>query len=108
MRLYVKHPSMLFKFIPKSGRTDYDSLRFAFYSLEKGDYVLSNDGEIFEVLDPGQLYSGFLESARIIEVEEADFDEIPEKVKNAIYYLAKSYPQSSRCKKVLEKIAGKV
>lgn len=102
MKLYVKYPSMLYKFIPQSGKTDYDSLKFAFTFLEKGDYVLDDDGTIYEVLDPGPLYSGFLESSRVIEVKEADFDEIPEKIKNTIYYLAKSYPPSEKCRKVLE------
>lgn len=102
MKLYVKYPSMLYKFIPQSGRTDYDSLKFAFTFLEKGDYVLDDDGNIYEVLDPGPLCSGFLESSRVIEVKKVDYNELPQKIKNAIYYLAKSYPSSERCRKVLE------
>ena len=103
MKLYVKYPSMLYKFIPKSGRTDYDSLKFAFTFLEKGDYILDDDGTIYETLDPGPLYSGFLESSRVIEVKKVDFDKLPEKIKKAIRYLAKAYPPSERCRKVLEK-----
>lgn len=102
MKLYVKYPSMLCKFIPKSGRTDYDALRFAFHFLEKGDYMVDNVGNIYEVVDPGELNAGFLESYRVIEVKEVD--ELPEEIKNAIYHLAKGYPQSEICRKALENV----
>ena len=102
MKIYVKEPNMLYEFLPKSGKTDYDSLRFAFTFLEKGDYMLDNDGTIYEVLDPGPLYPGFLESSRIIEVKKVDFDKLPEKIKKAIRYLAKAYPPSDICRKVVQ------
>lgn len=107
MKIYVKDPNVLYEFLPKSGKTDYDSLRFAFTFLEKGDYMLNNDGEIFEILDPGPLYPGFLESSRVVEVKKIDYNELPEEVKKAIRRLAKDYPPSEtseRCRKVLENI----
>ena len=102
MKFYVKQSSPLYKFLPKSGRTDYNSLKFAFASLAKGDYLIDNDGAIYRVLDPGQLYPGFLESYRTIEVEEVELDKIPDRIKDAIHYLANSYPSSSICRKVLQ------
>lgn len=102
MKLYVREPNWLYKFIPKSGKTDYDSLKFAFDFLEKGDYMLDNDGNIYEVVNPGSLYPGFLESFRTIEIEKVDYNELPQKIKNAIYYLAKGYPSSEICRKALE------
>lgn len=102
MRMYVKKSSTLYKFLPKSGRTDYHTLRYAFDFLEEGDYVLDDEGNIYFVIDAGELNPGFLESSRVIEVQKVDFNQLPEQVKNAIYNLASGYPQSEICKKVLE------
>ncbi len=102
MKFYVKQSSPLYKFLPRSGKTDYDSLKFAFAFLAKGDYLIDNKGVIYEVLDPGQLNPGFLESSRVIEVKKVTYKELPDAVKNAIHYLANSYPSSSICRKVLQ------
>lgn len=98
MKLYAKYPSVFYKFIPKSGRTD----RFAFASLAKGDYVLDDEGNIYLVVNPGSLNPGFLESYRIIEVKRIAYNALPEQIKNTIYNLSTGYPQSSICKKALE------
>ena len=102
MKMYVKSSSTLYKFLPKSGRTDYDALRFAFNFLEEGDYMLNNEGNIYFVINPGSLNPGFLESSRVIEVKRVAYNALPDEVKNAIYNLATGYPKSQICKKVLE------
>ena len=102
MKFYVKQSSTLYKFIPKTGRTDFNTLKFVFSRLEKGDYMLDDKGNIYKILDPGQLHTGFLEGYRTIQVKEVDFAQLPDKIQNAVYYLATSYPGSTICKKVLE------
>ena len=102
MKIYAKRSSTLYKFVPKSGRTGYNSLKFAFDFLEEGDYVLDAEGNIYFVINPGSLNPGFLESSRVIEVQKVDFNQLPDAVQNAIHYLATSYPASELCRKVLQ------
>jgi len=102
MKIYAKRSSTLYKFVPKSGRTDYNSLKFAFDFLKEGDYVINNKGVIYEVLDPGHLHAGFLEAFRTIEVKEVSYNILPQEVKDAIYRLANGYPASEICRKVLQ------